>query len=85
MPAQVGGFRGWVVTDWGAQHDSVLAANSGLDQEMEWNQGSNTTRYGQIGFANKQFKEVSGLRTTSLCSHHVVDVGGDHVDLGVTM
>ena len=44
--------------DWGALHDSILAANSGLDQEMEWNQGSNLTRYGQIGFANPQFREA---------------------------
>ena len=27
------GFKGYVMTDWGAQHDTVLNANSGLDQE----------------------------------------------------
>ena len=27
------GFRGYVMTDWGAQHDTVLNANAGLDQE----------------------------------------------------
>eukprot|EP00040_Diaphanoeca_grandis_P025314 m.140041 g.140041 ORF g.140041 m.140041 type:complete len:728 (+) comp30098_c2_seq1:32-2215(+) len=53
-----GGFRGWVVTDWGAQHDSILSANSGLDQEMEWDQDANKTRYGTIGFENAQFREA---------------------------
>lgn len=27
------GFRGYVMTDWGAQHDTVQNANAGLDQE----------------------------------------------------
>ena len=27
------GFRGYVMTDWGAQHDTVQDANAGLDQE----------------------------------------------------
>jgi beta-glucosidase len=27
------GFRGYVMSDWGAQHDTVLNANNGLDQE----------------------------------------------------
>ena len=27
------GFKGYVMTDWGAQHDTVLNANNGLDQE----------------------------------------------------
>ena len=27
------GFRGYVMTDWGAQHDTVKNANAGLDQE----------------------------------------------------
>lgn len=27
------GFRGYVMSDWGAQHDTVLDANDGLDQE----------------------------------------------------
>src|SRR6478609_7047456 len=27
------GFKGYVMTDWGAQHDTVLNANHGLDQE----------------------------------------------------
>jgi beta-glucosidase len=27
------GFRGYVMADWGAQHDTVLDANHGLDQE----------------------------------------------------
>jgi len=27
------GFRGYVMTDWGAQHDTVLNAKGGLDQE----------------------------------------------------
>ena len=31
-----GGFRGFVVSDWGAQHSTVASANGGLDQEMEW-------------------------------------------------
>eukprot|EP00992_Anisonema_acinus_P003657 TRINITY_DN1358_c0_g1_i1.p1 TRINITY_DN1358_c0_g1~~TRINITY_DN1358_c0_g1_i1.p1 ORF type:complete len:658 (-),score=111.17 TRINITY_DN1358_c0_g1_i1:45-2018(-) len=28
------GFPGWVMSDWGATHSTVLAANSGLDQQM---------------------------------------------------
>ncbi|MFA5786125.1 MAG: glycoside hydrolase family 3 C-terminal domain-containing protein [Actinomycetota bacterium] len=28
------GFDGWVMTDWGAQHSTVAAANAGLDMEM---------------------------------------------------
>ncbi|MEO6602437.1 MAG: glycoside hydrolase family 3 C-terminal domain-containing protein [Polyangiaceae bacterium] len=27
------GFKGYVMSDWGAQHDTVLDANNGLDQE----------------------------------------------------
>lgn len=27
------GYKGYVMTDWGAQHDTVLNANNGLDQE----------------------------------------------------
>ena len=50
-----GGFRGWVVTDWGAQHDLIPSANGGLDQEMEWVENANHTRYGQPGFANAEF------------------------------
>jgi hypothetical protein len=28
------GFKGWVMSDWGATHSTVVAANAGLDQEM---------------------------------------------------
>jgi len=28
------GFKGWVMSDWGATHSTDLAANAGLDQEM---------------------------------------------------
>ena len=28
------GFTGWVMSDWGATHSTVQAANNGLDQEM---------------------------------------------------
>ena len=28
------GFKGWVMSDWGATHSTVDAANHGLDQEM---------------------------------------------------
>jgi len=28
------GFKGWVMSDWGATHSTVQAANAGLDQEM---------------------------------------------------
>ena len=28
------GFDGFVMSDWGATHSTILAANSGLDQEM---------------------------------------------------
>ena len=28
------GFEGWVMSDWGATHSTVDAANHGLDQEM---------------------------------------------------
>jgi len=28
------GYPGWVMSDWGATHSTVLAANSGLDQQM---------------------------------------------------
>lgn len=28
------GYEGWVMSDWGATHSTVLAANSGLDQQM---------------------------------------------------
>jgi beta-glucosidase-like glycosyl hydrolase len=52
----VGGFRGWVVTDWGAQHDSIPSANAGLDQEMEWVQNANKTRYNTPGFASEDFR-----------------------------
>ena len=53
-----GGFKGWVVTDWGAQHDLLPSANGGLDQQMEWVQNANTTRYGQPGFASAAFRQA---------------------------
>ena len=53
-----GGFRGWVVTDWGAQHDSISSALAGLDQQMEWIQDANLTRYNTIGFANPEFRKA---------------------------
>jgi beta-glucosidase len=28
------GFKGWVMSDWGATHSTVKAANAGLDQQM---------------------------------------------------
>lgn len=30
------GFKGWVMSDWGATHSTVPAANNGLDQESGW-------------------------------------------------
>ena len=51
-----GKFAGWVVTDWGAQHELFASANGGLDQQMEWVQNANTTRYGQPGFASEAFR-----------------------------
>jgi beta-glucosidase len=32
------GFKGWVMSDWGATHSTVKAANAGLDQEFFLNQ-----------------------------------------------
>ncbi len=32
------GFKGWVLSDWGATHSTVRAANAGLDQEFYENQ-----------------------------------------------
>ncbi|MDI7776163.1 glycoside hydrolase family 3 C-terminal domain-containing protein [Asticcacaulis sp. EMRT-3] len=37
------GFKGYVMTDWGATHSTVKAANSGLDQQSGWPFGK--TRY----------------------------------------
>src|SRR3954470_8959779 len=34
------GFPGWVMSDWGATHSTVRAANSGLDQEQDIGSGS---------------------------------------------
>jgi hypothetical protein len=55
---RAGGFRGWVVSDWGAQHDAIASANSGLDQEMEYKADSNRTAHNTIGFGNPQFVEA---------------------------
>jgi beta-glucosidase len=41
------GFRGYVMTDWGAQHDTVLNANHGLDQE------TGVKRQGEYQFLDK--------------------------------
>jgi beta-glucosidase len=30
------GYKGWVMSDWGATHSTVPAANNGLDQESGW-------------------------------------------------
>jgi beta-glucosidase len=30
----VQGFAGWMMSDWGATHSTVAAANAGLDQQM---------------------------------------------------
>src|SRR5262249_20223574 len=30
------GFKGYVMSDWGATHSTVAAANAGLDQESGW-------------------------------------------------
>jgi len=41
------GFKGYVMTDWGAQHDTVLNANHGLDQE------TGVSRFGQYQWLDK--------------------------------
>lgn len=41
------GFQGYVMADWGAQHDTVLNANSGLDQE------TGVQRQGQYQYLDK--------------------------------
>ena len=41
------GFKGYVMTDWGAQHDTVLNANHGLDQE------TGVSRLGQYVWLDK--------------------------------
>jgi beta-glucosidase len=41
------GFKGYVMTDWGAQHDTVLNANHGLDQE------TGVARLGQYQWLDK--------------------------------
>ncbi|MEY2936060.1 MAG: hypothetical protein RL033_6809 [Pseudomonadota bacterium] len=41
------GFTGYVMTDWGAQHDTVLNANHGLDQE------TGVKRKGEYQFLDK--------------------------------
>jgi beta-glucosidase len=41
------GFKGYVMTDWGAQHDTVLNANRGLDQE------TGVLHYGQYVWLDK--------------------------------
>ena len=33
------GFKGWVMSDWGATHSTAKAANSGLDMEMNLGHG----------------------------------------------
>lgn len=38
------------VTDWGAQHNSVASALAGLDQQMEYDAGSEVTRDGTYGW-----------------------------------
>ena len=53
-----GGFRGWVVTDWGAQHDSIASALAGLDQQMEYDAGAVVTRDGTIGFNTSAFRKA---------------------------
>jgi beta-glucosidase len=30
------GYKGWVMSDWGAVHSTIAAANNGLDQESGW-------------------------------------------------
>jgi beta-glucosidase len=34
------GFTGWVMSDWGATHSTVAAANAGLDQEQDIGKGT---------------------------------------------
>ena len=36
-------FSGWVVSDWGADHGSVLSLNAGMDQTMSSGFNSQTT------------------------------------------
>merc|ERR550532_3366103 len=40
------GFEGWVMSDWGATHSTVQAANFGLDQEMTC--GQNGEFFGDV-------------------------------------
>lgn len=37
------GFAGWVVSDWGADHDSIASINAGMDQTMPGDLKSNGT------------------------------------------
>jgi len=41
------GFEGWVMSDWGATHSTVAAANNGLDQEMSGSVFFNAARLNQ--------------------------------------
>jgi beta-glucosidase len=54
------GFEGTVVSDWGAQHDTVPFANGGLDMEQEWLK--NATFYGPSLLAAVQAGNVTAER-----------------------
>ena len=62
------GFQGWVMSDYGATHSTVEAANAGLDQEMPsakffGDQLLSATQTGQVSLATLDDKVQRMLRT----------------------
>lgn len=60
------GFRGFVMSDWGATHDAVRSANSGLDMEMP-------------GGADDKFHELPDLVKAGKVKESTIDEMATHV------
>jgi len=66
-------FKGYVVSDWGAQHSGVLTANAGMDMTMPGDtlccfQGQNSSLWGKNLTTSVQNGTVSGSRLDDMAA-----------------
>ncbi|KAH8425060.1 beta-glucosidase [Aspergillus melleus] len=79
------GFQGYVITDWGAQHAGIAAANAGLDMVMPQTQmwGSNLTK--AIANGTMKASRLDDMATRILATWYQLNQDTDFPGSGVGM
>ncbi|KAI9035041.1 beta-glucosidase [Aspergillus affinis] len=79
------GFQGYVITDWGAQHGGIAAANAGLDMVMPQTQlwGSNLTK--AIANGTMKASRLDDMVTRILATWYQLNQDTDFPGSGVGM